>query len=186
MWFDEYGNLVWTVSDPTDGIAADQKRVVYFDGHSDTVQALRSSWLDKLGGIDAYDGLLDLDNVDREFLRSELGHLPPDDEWEHLVFGRGSADQLGGVISQILATKIALELAPEGALRGVIVRAYATVAEEDNDGGGPMFDERGAAGRVGRPHPRRGRAHRGHRRRGRRAHSGSTVDSAAGCRSRSP
>jgi len=139
VWFDGYGNLVWTVTDPTDGIDADQKRVVYFDGHSDTVQALRSSWLDKLGGIDAYDGLLDLDNVDREFLRSELGHLPPDDEWEHLVFGRGAADQLAGVISQILATKIALELAPQGALRGVIVRSYATAAEEDNDGAGPMY-----------------------------------------------
>ena len=139
IWFDGYGNLVWTVTDPTDGIDADQKRVVYFDGHTDTVQALRSAWLDKLGGIDAYDGLLDLDAVDREFLRSELGHLPPDDEWEHLVFGRGAADQLAGVISQIIATKIALELAPEGALRGVIVRAYATAAEEDNDGAGPMY-----------------------------------------------
>ena len=139
VWFDEYGNLVWTVSDPTDGIAPDDKRIVYFDGHSDTVQALRSSWRDKLGGIDAYDGLVDPDAVDRDFLRGELGHVPPDDEWEHLVFGRGAADQLAGVISQILATKIALELAPEGALRGVILRAYATAAEEDNDGAGPMY-----------------------------------------------
>jgi len=139
VWFDEYGNLVWTVSDPSDGIAPDDKRIVYFDGHSDTVQALRSAWRDKLGGIDAYDGLLDIDAVDRDFLRSELGHVPPDDEWEHLVFGRGAADQLAGVISQILATKIALELAAEGALHGVIVRAYATAAEEDNDGAGPMY-----------------------------------------------
>jgi len=139
VWFDAYGNLVWTVTDPTDGIYPDHKRVVYFDGHSDTVQALRSAWRDKLGGIDAYDGLTDIDAVDREFLRNELGHLPPDDEWEHLVFGRGAADQLAGVVSQIIATKIALELAPEGALRGVIVRAYATAAEEDNDGAGPMY-----------------------------------------------
>ena len=29
-------------------------------------------------------------------LRGLLGYLPPDDEWEHLLFGRGSADQLGG------------------------------------------------------------------------------------------
>ena len=139
VWFDDYGNLVWTVADPTDGIDAESKRVVYFDGHTDTVQALRSAWRDKLGGIDAYDGLLDLATVDRGFLRRELGHLPPDDEWEHLVFGRGAADQLAGVISQIMATKIALELAPEGALRGVIVRSYATAAEEDNDGAGPMY-----------------------------------------------
>jgi acetylornithine deacetylase/succinyl-diaminopimelate desuccinylase-like protein len=139
VWFDDYGNLVWTVTDPEDGVYPDHKRVVYFDGHTDTVQALRSAWRDKLGGIDAYDGLVDLDAVDRDFLRSELGHLPPDDEWEHLIFGRGAADQLSGVVSQIIATKIALELAPEGALRGVIVRAYATAAEEDNDGAGPMY-----------------------------------------------
>ena len=47
--FDDYGNLVWTVSDPDDGIDPDDKRVVYFDGHTDTVQALRSTWREKLG-----------------------------------------------------------------------------------------------------------------------------------------
>ena len=139
VWFDEYGNLVWTVSDPHDGIDPAHKKVVYLDGHSDTVNALRSTWRDKLGGIDAYDGMVDPDAVDREFLRSELGHLPPDDEWDELIFGRGSADQLGGVVAEVVATKIALELADRGALRGVIVRAYATACEEDNDGGGPMY-----------------------------------------------
>ncbi len=137
--FDAYGNLVWFVTDPEDGVHPDDKKVVYFDGHTDTVQALRSTWRDKLGGIDAYDGMVDIEAVDRDFLRSELGHLPPDDEWDQLIFGRGSADQLSGVVSQIVATKIALELAPEGALEGVIVRAYGTVCEEDNDGGGPMY-----------------------------------------------
>jgi acetylornithine deacetylase/succinyl-diaminopimelate desuccinylase-like protein len=139
VWFDDYGNLVWTVTDPEDGVFPDDKRVVYFDGHSDTVQALRSTWQEKLGGIDAYDGLVDIDAVDRDFLRSQLGHLPPDDEWEHLIFGRGAADQLSGVVCQIIATKIALELTAEGALRQVIIRAYATACEEDNDGGGPMY-----------------------------------------------
>ncbi|NNF56310.1 MAG: peptidase dimerization domain-containing protein [Acidimicrobiales bacterium] len=139
VWFDDYGNLVWTVTDPEDGIFPDDKKVIYFDGHSDTVQALRSTWKSKLGGIDAYDGMTDVHAVDRNFLRSQLGHLPPDDEWDHLIFGRGAADQLAGVVSQIIATKIALELAPEGALRGVIVRAYATACEEDNDGAGPMY-----------------------------------------------
>jgi putative selenium metabolism hydrolase len=138
--FDEFGNLVWTVQDDNDGIAADDKRVIYLDGHSDTVQALRDQWHDKLdGAIDAYDGLLDASRLNRQAVRDELGYLPPDDEWEHLVFGRGTADQLAGVISQVIATKILLELAPEGALRGAIVRSYATVAEEDNDGGGPHY-----------------------------------------------
>ncbi len=137
--FDAYGNLVWTVEDEGDGIPAADKRVVYLDGHADTVRALRPQWREKTnGGIDAYDGAVDLARVDRSTLRSLLGYLPPDDEWGHLLFGRGSADQLAGVVSQIVATKILLELAPEGALRGVIVRSYATAAEEDNDGGGPL------------------------------------------------
>jgi acetylornithine deacetylase/succinyl-diaminopimelate desuccinylase-like protein len=137
--FDAYGNLVWTVQDEADGIPARDKRVVYMDGHSDTVQALRPQWREKTnGGIDAYDGLLDLARVDRAVLRGLLGYLPPDAEWGQLLFGRGSADQLAGVVSQIVATRILLELAPEGALRGAIVRAYATAAEEDNDGGGPL------------------------------------------------
>jgi putative selenium metabolism hydrolase len=138
--FDDFGNLVWVVTDPHDGIAPEQKKVIYLDGHSDTVRALRPQWLEKIGGgVDAYQGLVDPGKVNKAFLKKELGWLPPDSEWEHLLFGRGSADQLGGVIAEAVATKILLELAPEGALRGVIVRAYATVAEEDNDGGGPMF-----------------------------------------------
>ena len=55
------------------------------------------------------------------------------------MFGRGSADQLGGVVAQVVASRILLELAAEGALRGVIVRSYVTVAEEDNDGAGPLY-----------------------------------------------
>lgn len=144
---DAFGNLVWTVTDPDDGILPADKKVIYFDGHSDTVKALRSQWTAKTnGGVDAYDGLVDAAKLDREFLRGELGYLPPDDEWDHLVFGRGSADQLGGVIAQVVATRIMLELAGEGALRGVIVRSYASVAEEDNDGGSPMFVMKSLAG----------------------------------------
>jgi acetylornithine deacetylase/succinyl-diaminopimelate desuccinylase-like protein len=138
--FDAYGNLVWTVEDPSDGMPARDKRVVYMDGHVDTVQALRSQWHDKLAGaVDAYDGRVDSARLNRDALRDSLGYLPPDAEWEHLLFGRGAADQLAGVVTQMLATKILLELAPEGALRGVIVRAYGTAAEEDNDGGGPLY-----------------------------------------------
>jgi len=137
--FDEFGNLVWMVEDPDDGIAREDKRIVYLDGHSDTVKALRPAWRERTGGLDSYDGLVDESKIDRDFLRQELGHLPADDEWENLLWGRGSADQLGGVISEVVATKIMLELQSEGALRGVIVRAYATVCEEDNDGAGPMF-----------------------------------------------
>ncbi|MCM2255876.1 MAG: M20/M25/M40 family metallo-hydrolase [Vicinamibacteria bacterium] len=137
--FDAYGNLVWAVQDEADGIPAKAKKVIYLDGHADTVRALRSDWRDKTnGGIDAYDGVVDLGRVDRDVLRGLLGYLPPDEEWGHLLFGRGSADQLAGVVSQIVATRILLELAPLGALRGVIVRSYATAAEEDNDGGGPL------------------------------------------------
>jgi acetylornithine deacetylase/succinyl-diaminopimelate desuccinylase-like protein len=138
--FDEYGNLVWTVQDPADPSPLSDRRVVYMDGHTDTVRALRPQWREKLGeGIDAYDGLKDLSRVDRPFLRQSLGYLPPEEEWGQLVFGRGAADQLSGVVAQIVATRILLELAPEGALRGAIVRSYGTAAEEDNDGGGPLY-----------------------------------------------
>ncbi len=137
--FDAFGNLVWTIEDPTDGIARANKRVLYLDGHCDTVRALSGAWHERTGGLDPWNGLVDADKLDREFMRRELGYLPPDEEWDNLVYGRGSADQLGGVVSQIIASRILVELAGEGALRGVIVRGYITVAEEDNDGGGPLF-----------------------------------------------
>jgi acetylornithine deacetylase/succinyl-diaminopimelate desuccinylase-like protein len=112
------------VQDPADGIPAGEKKVIYLDGHSDTVRPLRAQWLQKLGGgVDCFNGLTD----------------PARKEWDHLLFGRGSADQLGGVVAEAVACRILLELAPEGALRGVIVRAYATACEEDNDGAGPMY-----------------------------------------------
>jgi putative selenium metabolism hydrolase len=138
--FDAFGNLVWSVEDRTDGIPAEEKAVVMLDGHTDTVNALRDRWHEAIGGgIDPYYGWIDGAKVDRAFLAHELGYLPPEREWEHLVWGRGSADQLAGVVCQIVATKILNELRDEGALRGVIVRAYATISEEDNDGGGPMY-----------------------------------------------
>ncbi len=140
VWFDEYGNLVWEVEDPTDGIPRSAKRVIYYDGHTDTVKALRDQWQSKIGGgVDCYDGLVDQSRVDWDFLQDELGQIPSENPEENLIFGRGAADQLGGVIAQVIATKIALELADEGALKGVILRAYATTAEEDNDGAGPMY-----------------------------------------------
>ncbi len=138
VWFDDYGNLVWVVRDPFDGVAPEHQRIIYFDGHSDTVQALRGQWHDKLGGaVDPYDGLIEGATLAPGALRDQLGYVPPDDQWQHLVFGRGSADQLAGVVAQIVATKIMLELVDDGALHGAIIRSYATAAEEDNDGGGP-------------------------------------------------
>ncbi len=136
---DDFGNLVWWVEDANDGIPSDQKKVVYIDGHTDTVKPLRAQWLDNTGGIDCFDGIIDRAKVNKAFLNKELGYLPPENEWNHLIFGRGSADQLGGVISAAIATKIMLELESDGALRGVIVRSYATVCEEDNDGASTMY-----------------------------------------------
>ncbi len=139
LYYDAFGNLEWTLEDRSDGIPRAEKRVIFWDGHCDTVKALRAQWLQKTGGIDPYLGVIDAAKVDRAFLRRELGYLPPDEEWHHLVFGRGAADQLGGVVSQIMASRILVELAADGALRGVIIRGLITVAEEDNDGGGPLY-----------------------------------------------
>jgi putative selenium metabolism hydrolase len=140
---DGFGNLVWTVQDHEDGVAPEDKAVIYFDGHSDTVAPLRHRWEEAIGGgIDCYNGMVDPEKVNVEFLQSELGWLPPQEEWEHLVWGRGSADQLAGVVSQVISTKILLELKSEGALKGAIIRSYATACEEDNDGAGPMYIKR--------------------------------------------
>jgi len=138
VWFDPYGNLVWEVRDGLDGVEPDHRRLVVLDGHTDTVAALRPQWHERYAGaLDPYLGAVDLGALDHAVLRDQLGWLPPDDDWGHLLFGRGSADQLAGVVSQVVATKILLELADEGSLRGVVVRAMGTVAEEDHDGGGP-------------------------------------------------
>ena len=140
VFFDDFGNLVWTLEDDSDGIPRTEKRVIYLDGHSDTVRALRDQWKQKIGGgIDSYDGLVDGSKVDKAFLQRELGWLPPESEWNHLLFGRGSADQLSGVVCQVVASKILVETIADGSLKGAIVRSYATASEEDNDGGGPMF-----------------------------------------------
>jgi putative selenium metabolism hydrolase len=139
-FFDDYGNLVWRVERADDPTPRGEKTVVLMDGHCDTVRSLAAQWRAKIGeGMDAFDGLTDIDRIDTSFVEQELGYVPPRSEWEHLLFGRGAADQLGGVVCQMVATKIMLELAHIGALDGVVVWAMATVAEEDNDGGGPMF-----------------------------------------------
>ncbi|HUK62979.1 MAG TPA: M20/M25/M40 family metallo-hydrolase, partial [Dongiaceae bacterium] len=111
---------------------------MYLDGHCDTVQAVRSRWLESTG-VDPYLGAANGAVLRRDALRREQGWLPPDGEWEHLLFGLGAADQLGGVASMMVASRIMRELRPEGALRGVIVRGMITPAEEDNEGGGPAF-----------------------------------------------
>jgi putative selenium metabolism hydrolase len=140
VFYDEFGNLVWVVQDKEDGVPADKKRVIYFDGHSDTVNALRTQWHEILGdGVDPYNGLLDAEKVDYEALKGSLGWCVPKEDFKHCVFGRGSADQLAGVISQIIGTKLMVEFKSKGALKGVLVRSIATVAEEDNDGGGAMY-----------------------------------------------
>ncbi|MGI9609334.1 MAG: hypothetical protein ACR2NL_03470, partial [Acidimicrobiia bacterium] len=48
--FDEYGNLWWTVEDRDDVVVPSDKKVIFLDGHVDTVAAMRSSWLEVLGG----------------------------------------------------------------------------------------------------------------------------------------
>lgn len=138
--FDDFGNLWWSVSDPTDGVPAEDRLLVVLDGHTDTVDALRDAWREKSGGaLDPYDGLVDPARRDEALAAVGLGWVPPVEERGHLLFGRGTADQLGGVVCQVFATRLLRELRAEGALRGITVRACGSVAEEDNDGGGPIF-----------------------------------------------
>jgi putative selenium metabolism hydrolase len=137
--FDDFGSLVWTVTDSSDPIPLDKRLSIYLDGHTDTVYPLRDEWRKRLGeGIDCYNGLIDKDKVCEKAMQSELRHIPPKDKWDQLIFGRGTADQLQGVVSQVYATKILLETKEMGSLRGTVVVSVGTVAEEDNDGGAPM------------------------------------------------
>ena len=137
VYFDDFGSLVWTVSDPETPV--NELKVVYLDGHSDTVAPLRDAWHERLGnGIDPFDGLTNPAEVDEEQMRRELKYIPPKESWDRLLFGRGSADQLQGVVAQVFATKIMLETADMGSLKGVKVVSIATIAEEDNDGGACM------------------------------------------------
>jgi acetylornithine deacetylase/succinyl-diaminopimelate desuccinylase-like protein len=137
--YDAFGNLCWVIEDPDDGVPRERKRVVCWDGHADTVRPLRPQWRERTGGLDPFLGVTDPARVDRAWLRRELGWLPPDDEWEHLVFGRGAADQLGGVVAQVVASRLLLEHRDRGALRGVVVRSFVTPCEEDNEGGGALY-----------------------------------------------
>lgn len=109
------------------------------DGHSDTVYPLRKQWQESIGkGIDCYNGLTDPSQVSVEALERELKHVPPKEKWKDLIFGRGSADQLQGVVAQVFTTKILLETKSLGSLKGALIYSVATIAEEDNDGGAPM------------------------------------------------
>ena len=137
--YDEFGNLVWTVRDKEDPTPIDDLKVIYLDGHSDTVKALPEVWNSVLGeGIDAFKGLNDITKVNEENMRKELKYLPPKEQWDTLIFGRGSIDQIQGIASQVFATKILLETRHLGSLRGIKVVSIATVAGEENVGGGPM------------------------------------------------
>jgi len=136
---DAFGSIVWTVTDSNDETPLDKRRVVYYDGHTDTVYPLREEWRKRIGeGIDCFNGMTDPSKVSEEALRKELRHVPPREKWDQLIFGRGTADQLQGVVSQVFATKILLETKALGSLKGAIIVSVGTVTEEDNDGGAPM------------------------------------------------
>lgn len=131
VFYDEFGSLTWIVhGSEEEGPITN----IWFDGHSDTVDPLPEKWLE-LAGVDAFHGRSRDHPINEAFLLNELDFIPDKSEWSHLVFGRGAADQLAGVVTQVFATKILREL---GLLKNVRVRSIATISEEDNDGGSPL------------------------------------------------
>lgn len=137
--YDSFGNLVWAVTDPEDQLSYNERKVIYLDGHVDTFQCKENEWMKKIGkGIDCYKGLIDQSLANVDYLREELGYIPDKSKWNSLVFGRGSVDQLQGLITQVIATKILLETRELGSLSGAIVVSVATIAKEENPGGAPM------------------------------------------------
>lgn len=134
VFFNGMGALVWIVDS---GEHEEDMTVVYFDGHSDTVDPLPEQWRARCG-IDPWEGPgANFEGAKVEFLQKELEFIPARSEWSHLLFGRGAADQLAGVVTQVFATRALLRM--PGALKGIKVVSIATVSEEDNDGGTPLW-----------------------------------------------
>ena len=107
---DAFGNLVWCVADAYDGVAPEHKKVIHLDGHSDTVQALRPQWLEKFAGaLDPYDGLVDGARLDHAALRAELGHLPPDDEWQRQLEATFPFDETPDQLDAVKLVKADME-----------------------------------------------------------------------------
>ncbi|GCA64291.1 hypothetical protein KIPB_013848, partial [Kipferlia bialata] len=106
VWFDEFGNICWYIEDKEEEMPSAEKKVVYFDGHTDTVDPLPQQWTTVLGGgVHAFNGLIDKSKIDRAALEQNIGWVPKEEEYENCIWGRGCADQLAGVISQMMATK---------------------------------------------------------------------------------
>jgi acetylornithine deacetylase/succinyl-diaminopimelate desuccinylase-like protein len=121
---DDLGNLIWVVSDPNDPTPLNDRRIIYLAGHIDTFPAFPLKWP---RGLDAFDGLVDPASIDEST-------LPPRDQWDSLIFGRGSSSPLPGIVSQVFATKILLETCELGSLRGVQVVSIASVRGESHEG----------------------------------------------------
>ena len=132
---DEFGNLIWRVIDRSDATPLNDRKTVYLVSRCDTRKADADDWTSILGtGIDAYNGLTDDSQVDEEELRTQLGFVPDKSKWNSLIFGRGSCDQLAGLVAQVFATKILVETLDMGCLKGSIVIAVASVSGMASDG----------------------------------------------------
>jgi acetylornithine deacetylase/succinyl-diaminopimelate desuccinylase-like protein len=132
---DDFGTLIWHVTDPEDTLPLNDRRVIYLDSHLDTYPACRSEWIQQLGGgIEPFQGLLNPTTVNDDHLTSELKFIPPKNQWDNLIFGRGSVSSLQGIVTQLFATKILLETRESGSLRGVQVYCIAGLASQANAG----------------------------------------------------
>lgn len=134
--FDDFGNLVWQVTDPHDQTPLSDRKVIYLDARSDCYPAENDQWKKILGsGIDAFHGMSNPSLVNTKTLKALLGFIPKEELWEHhLLFGRGSADQLQGIVSAVFITKILLETISMNSLKGCIVIAIASVSGLENPG----------------------------------------------------
>ncbi len=139
VFFDGFGNLVWWVEDPNDGIEPAKKKVVYIDGHTDTVKPLRAQWKERVVGADCYDGLIDKAKIDKA-VPQEGARLGPArvrvgaPRLRPRLGGPARRSDLGGHRHEDPRRADG-----RGRAEGAIVRSYGTACEEDNDGAGPMY-----------------------------------------------
>ena len=187
VWFDDYGNLVWTVSDPEDGIYPDRQagRLLRWPHRHRAGAAL------VVAGEAGRDRRLRRDGRRRRS-RPRLPALRARPSAARRRVGQPDLRARVGRPAQ------RRRLAGRGHQDRARARPRGRAARRDHPGvrhrlrggqrrrGADVPDEGGAAGRAARPRPRRRHPHRGHRRRAQGRARDLPRTARAGCRSRSP
>ena len=150
---------------PNDGIAPGEEEGRLHRRPHRHRQGAAAQWQEKVGGVDCYDGLVDASKHQQGVPQEGAGLGPARVRVEapplRPRLGRPARRRgLGDDRHQDPRSSSRARARS----RASIVRSYATVCEEDNDGAGPMYlDAQGLPDGRARGHPRRRHPHGRHR-----------------------